>query len=231
MISLRIARKRPIRHIRHNSSASDKLLADAAREEAEQASAPQQSSKIPFLEAQNENWTGDERVQDAVLRMLVDKYKPLRSGAIQSADQKLRNKLPVVSLNPIELAKPSSGSWAAEALIPSKEGHRPWHTEFKVPSHVTSSIKLANIPPPTKLSFSATTNGLGNRNKKTVEKRTQMAGRLNRARESTLDYRLGIRRAEGAGGGINPVSVKGWAGLVEERIEVLGPPCSTEFLI
>ncbi|KAG6883224.1 hypothetical protein C0992_009366, partial [Termitomyces sp. T32_za158] len=71
-------------------SASDKLFADAAREEAEEQSRAKQPSRLTSLENEHENWDGDERMQDAVLRMLVDKYKPLRTGSIQSADQKLK---------------------------------------------------------------------------------------------------------------------------------------------
>ena len=57
--------------------------------------------KYAYLEtlesqAQHANWDGDERIQDAVLRMLVDKYKALRrktgstSNGIEGADEKLR---------------------------------------------------------------------------------------------------------------------------------------------
>ncbi|KAJ2915602.1 hypothetical protein MD484_g4799, partial [Candolleomyces efflorescens] len=42
------------------------------------------------LQFQHPNWTGDESTEDAVLRMLVDKYKPLRTGKIQTAEEKLR---------------------------------------------------------------------------------------------------------------------------------------------
>ncbi|KZP21560.1 hypothetical protein FIBSPDRAFT_953579 [Athelia psychrophila] len=58
---------------------SAKLFADAALEE----SAPP-SPRVTLLENQHKNWDGDESVEDAVLRMLVDthKHKPLRTGAI-----------------------------------------------------------------------------------------------------------------------------------------------------
>ena len=55
-----------------------------------------------------------------------------------------------------------------------------------------------------------------------MNKRSEIAGRLTRAKESSLDYRLGITK--NMKGGVrarpNPVSIKGWVGLVEERIEV-----------
>jgi DnaJ homolog subfamily C member 28 len=72
-------------------NASTKLFADAQREEreSEQHVEPTTSthlSQLPFLERQHENWTRDESIQDLVLCMLVDKYKPLWTGSIQSAD-------------------------------------------------------------------------------------------------------------------------------------------------
>ncbi|KAG6893147.1 hypothetical protein C0992_011150, partial [Termitomyces sp. T32_za158] len=133
----------------HNS-ASDKLFADAAREEAEEQGRAKQPSRLTALENEHENWDGDERIQDAVLRMLVDKYKPLRTGSIQSADQKLKLAPPGVRPRSQVIVKPmtpTTGSWATEPLLPSKEGHQPWHTTFKVPDHATSSIKYASLPP------------------------------------------------------------------------------------
>jgi DnaJ homolog subfamily C member 28 len=55
-----------------------------------------------------------------------------------------------------------------------------------------------------------------------MKKRTLVASRLTDARERTLDYRLGMRHTAGGGGPggrANPNSLKGWANLVEERIE------------
>ena len=39
--------------------------------------------------AQHPNWTGNESIEDTVPRMLVDKYKPLRTGTIQTAEEKM----------------------------------------------------------------------------------------------------------------------------------------------
>lgn len=226
--------------VRLNSSkqsGSAKLFADAEREESQAAAAPETqrgASRIAFLEGQHENWTGEESMQDAVLRMLVDKYKPLRSGSIQTAEQKIKQAPPRVSIAPdigIDAAsspppppatflQPSSGSWATETLIPSTEGHRPWHTEFKVPTHSTSSIKLG-IPP---LSSSRSKKPVAvderlRRKEREQQKRTEQVGRLSRAKESMLDYRLGIKKSSQVGHA-NPISIKGWAGLVEDKIEV-----------
>ncbi|KAK1229263.1 hypothetical protein PQX77_007685 [Marasmius sp. AFHP31] len=208
-------------------AASDKLFGDAAREEARGEAVRQKSPHLTFLEKRDENWTGDESIQDAVLRMLVDKYKPLRSGTIQTADEKIKRTPPRVTFDrpssSTTILQPSqTGSWASEPLLPSSEAHRPWHTEFKVPSHVVSSVKLARLPPPPPPSHRTSAKDERARKKeKEAQKWTEQVGRLGQARESTLDYKLGIKSAGSAGGGRpNPVSVKGWAGLIEERIEV-----------
>ncbi|KAG2155082.1 uncharacterized protein EDB93DRAFT_1248037 [Suillus bovinus] len=172
--------------------ASDKLFADAEREQAEEAQSPKPSiSNIPRLQSQDENWTGEESIQDAVLRMLVDKYKPMRSGPIRTADMKLR-----------------------EAP--------PRHTTYKTPSHASASIKLGNFTP-----TSARTPGVhtvaDERTRKTereLARRKEQAGRLTRARESTLDYRLGLKNGDRQPAARrNPVSMRGWQALIEDQIQ------------
>ncbi|KAH7916241.1 hypothetical protein BJ138DRAFT_995992 [Hygrophoropsis aurantiaca] len=218
-------------HADSNQSASAKLFADASREEAEEALNETQSShsKIPFLEHQHENWTGEESMQDAVLRMLVDKYKPLRSGPLRTAEQKLKQAPPRVFMDPASTANIArTRSWeenAKEPLLPAVEGHRPWLTTFKAPSHATASIKLGSFPPPSSARRSSGADDLDERTRKTERellKRKQQAGRLTRAKESTLDYKLGIKsgRAEGQPSHrVNPVSLRGWRSLIEDRIE------------
>ncbi|KAG6846702.1 hypothetical protein H0H93_012343, partial [Arthromyces matolae] len=209
---------------------SDKLFADAAREEAQARPRHRKSSRLTALENEHENWDGDERIEDAVLRMLVDKYKPLRTGAIQSADQKL--KLSPPSLSPrrqvvVTPKTPSTGSWATEPLLPSKKDHQPWHTTFKVPEHATSSIKYASLPllPPQPSMKATPVDEKLKKKERDEKKRLEKARRLGSAKEATLDYRLGIRGSGGGGGGggggqVNPVSMKGWTSLVEDKIEV-----------
>ncbi|KAI0722292.1 hypothetical protein C8T65DRAFT_628868 [Cerioporus squamosus] len=220
-------------------SASSKLFEDAAREEAEQAEAARKSSVISMLEQQNENWTGDEPVEHAVLRMLVDKYKPLRGGPIRSAEEKLRRAPPEVRtqdtpLDPVHgdiatTASPDQAEQAAvrhyvpgEPILPGIPGHQPWHTTFTVPSHATSSVRYGNIPPPKQSQTDLASLPLDDkarRKAKETQKRMQQGVRLSQARESTLDYRLGIKGAAEQLRRPNPVSLKGWANLVEDRIE------------
>ncbi|KAH9482233.1 hypothetical protein JR316_0004331 [Psilocybe cubensis] len=236
-------------------SGSAKLFADAQREEAEDAraakAAANKPSRLAHLEQEHENWTGDESIKDAVLRMLVDKYKPLRTGTIQTAEQKLKQAPPklssvasgalpfesvddgmsggievqgsdATSLPPVKLT-PTTGSWATEPLLPSSEGHQPWHTEFKAPKHDTAAIKLAQMPlmvssKPT--TVSPPLDDKARRLEREKIKRTRQATKLSEARESTLDYKLGIKTTGAPRAGrINPISLKGWNSLVEDKIE------------
>lgn len=121
---------------------------------------------------------------------------------------------------------------ADEPLLPAVEGHKPWLTTFKVPSHATASIRYGHIPAVGTASSSTssarraaqagpTDDDHTRRKEREVKKRSEIVGRLTRAKESTLDYRLGITKIKsGMQARPNPVSVKGWAGLVEARIEV-----------
>ncbi|KAF9238797.1 hypothetical protein BU15DRAFT_47243 [Melanogaster broomeanus] len=224
------------RLIPENQSASAKLFADAAREEAEEAKATAADeasiSKLTQLESQQQNWTGEESLQDAVLRMLVDKYRPLRTGPIRTADQKLKDSPPQIRPSS-QAALPQSASantrsWqhiANEPLLPGIEGHRPWHATYTAPSHVSASIKLGNFSPSTARSSTALDDAdeQTRRTERELARRRQKAIRLTRARESTLDYRLGLK--SGGDGQtraptrINPVSLKGWQSLIEDRIE------------
>lgn len=182
-----------------------------------------------------------------MLRMLVDKYKPLRTGTVETAEEKMRRAPPQVAAQPPTMlpmsmsespsAIPSSSHHPRvhredEVLLPAVEGHKPWLTTFKVPSHAMASIRYGHFPAvggsasssksstrSTAQSGSADDDRARRKEQREVKKRSEIAGRLTRAKESTLDYRLGIAKSA-AQARSNPVSMKGWAGLVEERIEV-----------
>lgn len=232
--------------------ASTKLFEDAANEEAELAEQAARASKIEALQNKHENWTGEESMQDAVLRMLVDKYKPLRSGPIRTADEKLKKSPPQIgSTDPsvldnlpptyagVDDAVVAQTTWGASTgrpladvpLLPSIEGHQPWQTTFTVPSHAQSSIKYGNIPPsPTASRLPPNPDLLdekARRKLRETKKRMEQAGRLRSAKESTLDYRLGIKSRRVPDSVTHrrpsPTGLKGWASLVEDRIEVCCP--------
>ena len=258
---------RPAHNAPRDHRASAKLFADA---EAEESAQPPREPRIPHALREAENWNGDEKMEDAVLRMLVDKYKPLRSGPVRSADEKLRSNPPQVSasrsgsglgLSEAEEAalaemggtqtgvaediittstrptstpayatstaayQPSPYYKADTPLLTPIEGHKPWHTTYVVPSHSSSSIKYGAIPPQSSQGSRSAKPSLEDMDDKTrrkvkeTAKRTQVGKRLGNARESTLDYKLGLRGKMPGGGRANPTTVKGWAGLVEDRIE------------
>ncbi|KAF7361278.1 DUF1992 domain-containing protein [Mycena sanguinolenta] len=237
-------------HKNGSLTGSAKLFADAAREEAELDT---QSSRRVLEPREEFNWTGDERIEDTVgnnveqrsiliysqvLRMLVDKYKPLRTGKIQTAEQKLRKFPPRVqeyhpdSVNPIPQPIPPpisswnghspGGSWADVPLLKGSPDHRPWHTEFKVPEHAKSSVKFGNFSLPSHTPQAKHAGDL-EQTRKTEKEFNKQLGRIISARESTLDYRLGLGpHARRTGTRVNPVNIKGWTSLIEDRIEV--PP-------
>lgn len=245
-----IARRPVYIHVRTYSDtakadhrASSKLFQDAEKEELAEQEAQTRSERVDALYSKHDNWTGDENIQDAVLRMLVDKYKPLRTGSLRTADEKLKQAPPKIgpssmsseligdeevfiassssSHNPVQSGRVSGASMANVPLLPAIEGHQPWHTTFRVPSHSTSNIKYGNIPPPPKNTAPLSSlDEQARRKAKDAKKRSEQGLRLSRARESTLDYRLGIKNSTAQFRRPNPVSLKGWASLVEDRIEV-----------
>ena len=209
-----------------HGSASAKLWEDALEEE------DKSESKSSSTTASYPNWTGDESIQDAVLRMLVDKYKPLRAGTIHTAEDKLKHTPPLSNSHSLS-STPDSGS-------ESSTEHKPWLTTFRAPSHAGTSIKHMRlpspsvshrlVPPPLHPSDTNTRTRILEREKK---KKEVYAGRITQARESSLDYRIGKQYVSDDGRDArvraapyptrpnpNPVSIKGWTSLVEERIEV-----------
>jgi len=199
---------------------------------------------------QGENWTGDESLQDAVLRMLVDKYKPMRgiAGGIKTADEKLKANPPLVNGRLIgEIVEDEEGNRMIRTneipreppILPGIEGHEPWMTTFKAPSHAKSpQIKVMRLPPlgpPKERSSTTKTEG---ESKAKVDrgkmKRVKEATRMENAKERTLDYRYGGGSAGGSAP--NPTTLRGWQSLIDDRIEVSHllfgckpyPDCGTE---
>jgi hypothetical protein len=205
---------------------SGKLFVDAVLEEAEEHAnnnSSQRKSHLQFLENQHANWDGEERMEDAVLRMLVDKYKPLRGGTIRTAEEKLKQTPPSVRLETTSVAEARQSDWANHTILPAIEGHKPWLTTYKVPSHAATSIRTGRFPPPasTRSSGASSVDDRTRRKEIELKKREEVVGRLTKAKESTLDYRLGINRAD-APKRIrpNPISLRGWTSLIEDKIEV-----------
>jgi hypothetical protein len=178
--------------------ASSKLFTDAKHEEA----TPSQPTILRRTIPKHTNWAGDESIEDAVLRMLVDKYKLLRTGTVQTAEEKLRRTPPIVSAQPPAIlsisetpmttpspSPPSSSVCRAdEPILQPVEGHKPWLTKFKAPSHVSASIRYGEFPtapPPTPTtsvepsqSVRATerADDLARRKDRDAQKRSEIAG-------------------------------------------------------
>lgn len=168
-------------------------------------------------------------MEDAVLRMLVDKYKPLRTGTIRTAEEKIKAMAPqLVNMPTVEEPAVKSFPLKDQPLLPVIEGHRPWHTTFRAPSHATPSVRHGTFTP-----RSPSKTGLDEKalkKEREERKRFQVASRLTHARESTLDYRLGLKNAR-ARALPNPVTMKGWAGLAEDRIEVCNMRSPDEIML
>ena len=202
------------RHL-HSKSGSAKLFRDAAHEEAAQRNTPRYLADAEASNKLHQNWVGDESTHDAVLRMLVDKYKPLRTGSIRTAEEKLRSSTaPAVSpTQPLHEAEPAL---------------RPWMVTFKPPRHAVS-VKFGSFSEqPPRCSETGT---LPSYQVLKHRKRIQQAERITNAREKTLDYRLD-RQSSHKPAIPNPRNVKGWVNLVEDRIAVCPsrPVLSTTFL-
>jgi DnaJ family protein C protein 28 len=220
---------------RPETSASTKLWQDAVEEEADETGKPSKPATHP-----NEypNWTGEESVQDAVLRMLVDKYKPLRGGSIRTAEEKIKSappglgplEPPLLSLSPESSSLAASTSTVTDTVNP--DTHKPWLTTFRAPSHATS-VRYMRLPPSPSLSGARAQgppihpdDSRSRSEQREKRRKAAYAGRLTNARESSLDYRIGkIATAPGDPRmhRANPVGIKGWTSLVEERIEVRRP--------
>ncbi|TXT05046.1 hypothetical protein VHUM_03866 [Vanrija humicola] len=243
-----------------------KLFLDAIEEESNKAD----SSRAHLIHTQGPIWTGEESTHDAVLRMLVDAYKPLRTGegVKHDASEKrihdwMKNynpELPVPSGQPQPPPSLSDFLASSEAsphrtTIPPHL-HRPWHATYTGDNQVFDGPKvkygdienkrtdpdaLENLM---ELKLPLDPNGTQKAKARNTQRKIKLQGRLGRAREGALDYRLGIsdgdltdigveneevekfsgnRQLRGssalgaARGGAS--GMKAWAGLVEDRIQ------------
>lgn len=230
---------------KHDTSASEKLFDDAKhkeQEEKQEIERREQTMNALLTSQAGRNWDGDEPIADAVLRMLVDKYKPLRSGTITTADEKLSKAAPTVRDGSVPSESPLLASEATQEevlgtpkrplvypkvdpskplkdqpLLPAIEGHRPWHTNFTAPSHATASVRMGNFGP-VKSRHPLALDEKARKKEKENNRRFETAFKLEGAKESVLDHRLGIKQQKRTQA--NPTTMKGWWGLVEERIEV-----------
>ncbi|PVF96304.1 hypothetical protein CPB86DRAFT_775810 [Serendipita vermifera] len=206
-------------------SASEKLFADAEIEEND-TELRTMKEKLEQRLMQEQNWNGDENIQDAVLRMLVDKHKPLRSGPIRTADEKLKANPPKVSGAPAIDYEGQSIPVKGES-DGAMEEHKPWMTTYKTPSFaVHPSIRAMRVSPQSASKRSQLDEVTPVKGPTREERlRLAQANRLASARDNMIDYRYGgikgttTTTTTPEGPRTNPKTMKGWKSLVEERIE------------
>lgn len=215
-----------------DKSASAKLFADAAEEERSDTSTPlSRTQELAALHASKQrNWDGDEATEDAVLRMLVDKYKPLRTGNLKTADEKLKEESSGAGAS----ANPERGSGISLSSLPP----------LQTPSSFSGNQRFKTSGP-----RSGSGGALDSHDAKAraevrkAKKLNEGVRRAGSALEKSLDYRIGRVLGQGQGEGegegsgsaeaaapavprqINPVTMKGWASVVEEKIEVSAVGC------
>ncbi|WFD27309.1 hypothetical protein MNAN1_002305 [Malassezia nana] len=213
--------------------ASEQLFRDAEKEE---SVAQQNRNKMPNID--DPIWTGEERLEDAVLRMLMDKYKPLRSGTPGTAP--VKEKLQKVQ-KPTELPLSSRQDSPKPSKPFTPEG-QPWNAVFVTPTHArTDSPKVyrgryLNLEPP-KSDMAKKLNSIGlSPSQLPVANRsamTQVRQSLSRAVESErLEHAIQVKLNHTGKGSVTAESeqqhrpliamagaVKGIAGLAEQKIE------------
>ncbi|KAJ9098316.1 hypothetical protein QFC19_006440 [Naganishia cerealis] len=83
---------------------SAKLLAEALEEEAEESRLSKTRKGYRRTDRAVDDspvWTGEENTRDAVLRMLMDTHKPLRSDVVATAEQKIKEITRKLDMEPI----------------------------------------------------------------------------------------------------------------------------------
>lgn len=183
---------------------SAKLFADAIEEESSRG-----SSRKHLTLTQGEIWTGDESQVDAVLRMLVDAHKPLRSGEglkHDSADKKIKGMMKGLKMEPREgmirrTDGPEPRNQHQTTLPPHL--HRPWHSTYTGSNTIAETPKikygafiqkrasgedLSNI---LELQLPAGADGKVRSQIRDARKSHRIKARFESAREGAIDYRLG----------------------------------------
>ncbi|ORX41269.1 ABC1 family-domain-containing protein [Kockovaella imperatae] len=190
-----------------------RLLAQALEEE-EGTSRPS-SSRDHLVHSQGPIWTGDESQSDAVLRMLVDAHKPLRTGeGIKStaSEDKIKRWMKEIDLKPKQGAFVTAPvpSDTAESTTPHRTTipphlHRPWHSTYTGDSQVaddspkvkygTFTRKRADADALANILELQLPQGADAKTRARVRenrKRSRLVGRMESAREKALDYQLDI---------------------------------------
>ena len=196
---------------------SAKLLAEA---EAEESIATSSSSRDHLRQTQGPVWNGDETQTDAVLRMLVDAHKPLRSGngvKHDAADDKIKGWMRGLRLE-ARMGVPSPSSSEVDAKVEAGAAHRttipphlhrPWHSTYTggVQTEEVPRVKygtfirknadgdaLANLM---ELQLPPNADGKMKAKARALLRAGKVVRRFEKAREGAIDYKLGLNIEEG----------------------------------
>lgn len=121
-------------------SASAHLFQQALEEELNPPPPPKPFSSSRLLaHLEDQPWTGDEPLEATVLRMLIDKNKPARSGRIRSSDEKIREEVQKGALERMIQAGKGGGTKGMGGSTITREGKDP------------SSPILIDAPPVTRV--------------------------------------------------------------------------------
>lgn len=222
------------------SAAAAHILAQARIEEADFSPSSSISSRVLESQRKDVPWTGDESIEDAVLRMLVDKYKPLRvPGHKRKIQQPSSEPLPIVAKYMPTTPQPTEEELANRITDQSHPDYKwmpgdpprfPWEHTFVGPTSTdgTPAIKSGVITQAPSIQASKVPKG-------------EVAARVFRARDASIDYRSGApdtakakiaAGTKGSKGSYNrnrsaadgykpmPTSIKAWNSVIEERIEL-----------
>lgn len=126
---------------------SDKLVAEAVRLEAQEEATL--AKKARRQDPNDPIWTGEERVQDTVLRMVMDKYKPLRIGLADQGKDPADEKIKAGIQTPTSPGLPTRDSGSGLFVRPGTQGaheggrklpktpdEKPWRAVYVRPAHL-----------------------------------------------------------------------------------------------
>jgi len=191
---------------------SAKLLAEALEEED-----AVRSSRADLKHTQGPIWEGEESTHDAVLRMLMDAHKPLRTGEgvrHDTADKKIKAMIKGMDMEPrlantetnqedISAATTEGAPNLHRTTIPPHL-HRPWHSTYTGADQSTDTpqvkygtfIKrkadgdsLTNI---LELHLPPGADGKMRAKVRDARRSNKATRRYDQAREGAIDYRLGL---------------------------------------
>jgi hypothetical protein len=177
----------------------------------------------------------------------MDKHKPLRTGAIRSADSRLQEMAKKTDMSPPVVlpgadagmpSRPVASVILQEREIPAEE-FKPWHARYvRTTSATTPQVHFGKFMSeagggsPSTVSLldrpALSADPAARRAEKAKRRAQEHVTRVTGAREGALDYKLGggqgyqMKGASAAGGGVRdgPSGMRAWANLVEDRIEV-----------